>query len=78
MLTAMKWGSTLNGLRNSCLLHDMIKVNYQDNTVEEMHPAVLAVKAKARSADNPMWYEAMNGPDVKGYWKACETELEVL
>ena len=75
---AMKWGSTLNGLRNSPLLRDTIKVNHQDDTVEEMHPAVLAFKASASSADNPTWHEAMNGPDQKGYWKACETELEAL
>ena len=56
----------------------MIKVNHQDDTIEEMHPAILAAKAKASSADNPTWHEAMNGPDAKGYWKACEIEIEAL
>ena len=45
----------------------MVKVNHQDDTIEEMHPDILVVKAKASSVDNPMWDEAMNGPDAKGY-----------
>ena len=78
MLMAMNWGSTLNGLRNSPLLRNMIKVNHQDDTIEEMHPAILMAKAKDSSADNPMWLEAMNGPDAKGYWKAYQIKIEVL
>ena len=40
------------------------------------HPMILA--AKANSEDTPSWHEAMNGPLRGGYWKAAETEYEVL
>ena len=44
--------------------------------VEEMHPFALATKADA--ADNPTWEQAMNGPDLAGYWEACRKELHTL
>ena len=44
--------------------------------VEESSPLALAVKANA--ADNPNWYEAMNGPLADGYWEAMETEIDTL
>jgi hypothetical protein len=44
--------------------------------VDWLHPMALA--AKANSADNPTWNEAMNGPNCEGYWEAMATELETL
>ena len=44
--------------------------------MEESSPLALAVKANA--ADNPNWYEAMNGPLADGYWDAMETEIKTL
>jgi hypothetical protein len=38
----------------------------------------MALAAKANADDNPTWEQAMNGPDQKGYWEACEKELETL
>ena len=75
---AMQWGSTLDALRHNPVLRKMIEVNHVDGTVENMHPAVLSAKAKANSADNPTWKEAMNGPEAKAYWEACKKEIEAL
>ncbi len=47
-----------------------------ENTVEEMHPMILA--AQANAADNPTWTEAMNGPEQAGYWEACNKEIDTL
>jgi hypothetical protein len=47
-----------------------------ENTVEWMHPMVLAAKANAE--DNPTWDQAMNGPDHEGYLEACRKELKTL
>ncbi len=47
-----------------------------DDTVEAMHPMILA--SKANSEDTPTWEQAMNGPDADGYWKACEKEISTL
>ena len=63
---------------NLCTMMHLIEAEmYLDfNTVEAWHP--LALAAKANSADNPTWDEAMNGPDRAGYWDAMEKELEML
>jgi hypothetical protein len=46
-----------------------------ENTVEWMHPMMLAAKAKE---ENPTWEEAMNDPDKAGYWEACLKEIETI
>ena len=48
----------------------------ETGTFEELHPLILA--AKASSADNPTWNEAMNGPLSDGYWEAAKKEIETL
>jgi hypothetical protein len=48
----------------------------EHNTVEWMHPMILA--AKANSEDTPRWEEAMNGPNKAGYWEAMRSELATL
>jgi hypothetical protein len=56
------------------LMHKNTDQEY--NTVEWMHPMFLG--AKVNLEDNPTWEEAMNGPNQKGYWEACEKELNTL
>jgi hypothetical protein len=48
----------------------------EHNTIEWMHPMVLAAKANAE--DNPSWEQAMNGPDREGYLEAARKELKTL
>jgi hypothetical protein len=46
------------------------------NTVEWMHPMILA--AKANNEDNPNWDEARNGRLKEGYWEAVKKEITIL
>ena len=41
-----------------------------------LHPLSLA--ARLNDEDNPTWEVAMNGPLRKGFWEACEKEIETL
>jgi Reverse transcriptase (RNA-dependent DNA polymerase) len=50
--------------------------NLDDDTVEWVHPH--ALPARAHAEDNPMWEQAMNGPERAWYWKAMEVELHTL
>jgi hypothetical protein len=52
------------------------ETDLKENTVEWMHPMILA--AKANSEDNPTWDEAMNGPLKEGYWEAALKEINIL
>jgi hypothetical protein len=79
-LMALRWTQVVESLR-SADLRAMVNLmehhtDPDSNTVEWMHPMILA--AKANAADNPSWDEAMNGPDRAGYWEACRKELETL
>jgi hypothetical protein len=56
------------------MMHEYTDPEY--NTVEWMHPMLLG--AKANSEDNPTWEEAMNRPNRKGYWEACEKKLNTF
>jgi hypothetical protein len=51
-------------------------VDYDNNTIEYMHPMMLDVQANAE--DSPTWEEAFNGPDQAGYWQAMQQVLESL
>jgi predicted short-subunit dehydrogenase-like oxidoreductase (DUF2520 family) len=61
----------------AALLAEML-IDYDElhETVEFVHPMVLA--AKANSEDTPNWHQAMNGPNKEGYWKAMEKEYHTL
>ena len=79
-LMALWWTQVVESL-HSADLHLMMSLidHYTDpdsNTVEWMHPMVLA--AKANAANNPTWDQAMNGPDHAGYWDACRKEFKTL
>jgi hypothetical protein len=53
-----------------------VYIDYDDNTVEWVHPHSLSAKANAE--DNPTWEMAMNGPERAGYWKTMEVEYHTL
>jgi hypothetical protein len=79
-LAMMNWTQTLQMLssyefkRMWSLTED--ETDLKENTVEWMHPMILA--AKANSEDNPTWDEAMNGPLKEGYWEAALKEINIL
>jgi hypothetical protein len=79
-LGMMKWTQTLQMLdsyefkRTWSLTQD--ETDLKENTVEWMHPMILA--AKANNEDNPNWDEAMNGPLKEGYWEAALKEINIL
>ena len=79
-LNALNWKLAINLICSNdmrgmmAMMHENTDPEY--NTVEWMHPMFLG--AKANSEDNPTWEEAMNGPNRKGYWEACEKELNTL
>lgn len=79
-LMALQWTQVVESLRSADLraMLNLIDQNTDpdSNTVEWMHPMILA--AKANAADNPTWDQAMNGPDQAGYWEACKKELQTL
>jgi hypothetical protein len=41
-------------------------------------PLILVAKTAATKDDNPTWWQAMNGPDVKEFWKAAQIEIDTL
>ncbi len=43
-----------------------------------VHPLFLKAKLESSQADNPNWWQAMNGPFANEYWKAAVTEIETL
>ena len=51
-------------------------MDYEVHTFEEWNPMILSTVANAQ--DNPSWNQAMNGPNKKGFWKACESEIQTL
>jgi len=51
-------------------------MDYEGNTFEEWDPMILS--SVANSQDNPTWNHAMNGPNKKGFWTACEIEITTL
>jgi hypothetical protein len=68
-LAMLNWAKTVNYLKSpkfatmGLLLSQYI--NFDNDTLEWMHPAALA--AKANSEDYPTWEEAMNSP-LKSDW----------
>ena len=46
------------------------------NTVEELHPLLLATKANTE--DNSKWFGAMNGTYAAQFFEAMVTELTTL
>ena len=70
----------LNGNKNNSfaialsLLHED-KID-EDNILNGLHP--LAFMAKANAEDTPNYYQAMNGPDAEGFYKAMQDEMESL
>jgi hypothetical protein len=77
---SLRWSQFFSCMQSGELQRMLSKteISESDNTVEWMHPMILAAKAGASSADNPTWHEAMSGPDAKGYQRAAEIEIETL
>lgn len=50
----------------------------RDLVVNWIHPMFLKAKSAASAADNPSWWEAMQGPFADEYWKAACIEVETL
>jgi hypothetical protein len=79
-LMALNWSQTVETLRSadhSAMMHVIDQnTDLEHNTIEWMHPMVLAAKANAE--DNPSWEQAMNGPDREGYLEAARKELKTL
>ena len=51
--------------------------------IEDLHvhlilPLILAAKTAATKEDNPTWWQTMNGPYAKEFWKAAVIEIETL
>jgi hypothetical protein len=79
-LMGLQWAETVEAIRSADLRAMMTLIeqhtDLDNKTVEWLHPLYLS--AKANSADNPTWNEAMNGPDKAGYWEACRKEIATL
>jgi hypothetical protein len=50
----------------------------QDFILHIISPLILAAKTASTKEDNPNWWQAMNGPCAKEYWKAAQVEIETL
>jgi Reverse transcriptase (RNA-dependent DNA polymerase) len=79
-LMALQWNQLVETLQSADLraMMNLLEqhTDLENNTVEWMHPMILAAKANAE--DNPTWDQAMNGPDRSGYWEAMAKELKTL
>ncbi len=62
-----------------CILADKCGTGkIKDLHVQILSPLILAAKTAASKEDNPSWWQAMNGPYAKEYWKAAQHEIETL
>ena len=77
-LMSLQWNQMIESLRSSDLraMLSSSEYDYEENTVEWMHP--LTLSARANAEDNPTWEEAMSGPDRAGYWEAACKEIDTL
>lgn len=79
-LQELKWSNDYSEISSNDLKRFIAAfdyhVDYDNGTVEYLHP--LALAARANADDNPTWEIAMNGPDRAGYWKAMEVEYFTL
>lgn len=79
-LMALQWTQLISSLKsnNTKSMQGLLAqhIDPNDDTLEWMHPMVLA--SKANSEDNPTWEEAMNGPNHNGFMEACKKELHTL
>ena len=51
---------------------------YDPTLIDEADPRLLQAKTSTYDADSPTWKEAMQGDFAAEFWKACETELNIL
>jgi len=76
----MNWNLALSAIRSNNLKSMMAQmqqnVDPNDGTLDWMNPMIFG--AKANTGETPTWEQAMNGPDRKGYWTACEKEIKTL
>jgi hypothetical protein len=79
-IQSLDWIKMLEEIKSKDLAYFIgkmdVHIEYEDNTVEWVHPHSLA--ARANPEDNPTWEMAMNGPERAGYWKAMEAEYHTL
>lgn len=79
-INSLNWDFAVDSFRSSDFAAMMTL--FQDhtdvlsNTVEWMHPMILA--AKMNSEDTPNWNEAMSGPNKQGFWQAMVKEVNTL
>ena len=59
---------------NSCCFSRSTK----DLTVSWVDPLSLKTKAVLRKKDNPNWWDTLVDPFAGEYWKAADTEIEIL
>jgi Reverse transcriptase (RNA-dependent DNA polymerase) len=73
-------GSTKSKCKSSQLcqmeLYEAMHKDAEDGLLSVIHP--LAFAAKANNDDTPNYYQAMNGLDAEGYYKAMGDEMESL
>jgi hypothetical protein len=75
-LNGLDWSTALNAVTSSKSKDYGRFVAQVESEFEPCHPLALTMKANAM--DTPNWYQAINGVESEGYWKAMETELETL
>ena len=77
---SLNWEQTIDMVRSGDLQSLLAQIELETDpdagTMEALFPMALAAKANAN--DNPNWDQAMNGPNAKGYMKACKIELNTL
>jgi hypothetical protein len=75
-LNGLDWSIALNAMTSSKSKDYGRFVARVESEFDSCHPLALTMKANAM--DTPNWYQAMNGVESDGYWKAMEIELETL
>ena len=75
----LKWENTVHAMRSSSSgIKQFIKVNYDNETIEEMRPDCFSAKLRKSDPDQPGFTQAMNGEEWKEYWEACKDEYDTL
>ena len=59
-------------------IQNYVKVNYEDNTIEDIRSDCLNEKLKKNDPDQSSFGQAMSGDESEEYLKACEEEYHML
>jgi len=66
-IQALNWGNITTSLSAVFIAFKAMADSYINPCTQEIYVS-----------DNPRWHEAMNSPEIAGYWEAMKVEIAIL